>query len=169
MQSKPFSREGIPVACPQRTPNQGHEGALFCPLSSRRVSCILGPEVAVLRITSSRLKCACSPPPYMVHAQFSRLEVKPSRQLSSHRKTVWTCGAFGRRPTTEVSVGSWPMGQLLAPIQRDDFASPGCLRASRKSCALTVSAAELPQKAGRLRQPGMSESSPGGRNDLYII
>ena len=149
---------------PQRTPIKRHEGAFSGPLSRggflrARGRCAqdhfqpdeLGMETAT------------------VHAYFVGLEQKHRRQLSSPRKPFGTCGAFGRRPMTEVSVGSWAMAQLLAPIQWDDCASAGCLRASRKSCALTVSAAELPRKAGRLRQPGMSESSPGGRNDSYII
>ena len=154
----------LKVACPQRTPNQRHEGAFFCPLS-RGGFC------------GSRCRCAqdhflpfeMHMYPTTLHVHFDRRQVKPRRQLSSQNKPLGTCGAFGRRPMTEVSVGSWAMAQLLAPIQWDDFASAGCLRASRESCALTVSAAELPRKAGRLRQPGMSESSPGGRNDSYII
>ena len=152
------------VGGPQRTPNQRHEGAFFCALS----------RGGFLR---SRGRCAqdhfqpddIHMETATVHVYIVGLEQKHRRQLSSPRKPFGTCGAFGRRPMTEVSVGSWAMAQLLAPVQWDDFASAGCLRASRKSCALTVSAAELPRKAGRLRQPGMSESSPGGRNDSYII
>ena len=152
------------LACPPRTPIKRHEGAFFCPLS-RGGFCRPAGRCAQNHFLPFEICMEGT----TVHAYFDGREEKPRRQLSSPKKPLGTCGAFGRRPMTEVRVGSWAMAQLLAPIQWDDFASAGCLRASRKSCALTVSAAELPRKAGRLRQPGMSESSPGGRNDSYII
>ena len=56
-----------------------------------------------------------------------------SRQTVGHMRGLRKATHDGRKSAW----GAGPLAQLLAPIQRDDFAFPGCLRASQKSCALT--------------------------------